>query len=287
MAQKEFNIADQLTVEEIKEIVDLIASNIDNIKTDINNTKNNVVTNNNANSTGILSQKLSYIISTLIGTTSATGGSATTGTLMSKINTIIGYIITNNTANASGNLSQKMTKVINDLSDITTKLNNIVTNTTNVINNGGIIPYSLDIHNLSKNKILNVGCNIQDTSTALQTILNISGKGAISHISLSSSSLNNTLKDLITINLILDNIIYDFSPSNNNTNFNANMFFGYFSRDTDTVSVYKRSDQNGNYLASIPFFKNSLKLQVKRKSTSYDYSSLTGNLIKIYYILAD
>lgn len=42
-----------------------------------------------ASSTGSLSQKMAYIISTLIGVTNATGGTATAGTVMAKLNALI------------------------------------------------------------------------------------------------------------------------------------------------------------------------------------------------------
>ena len=52
-------------------------------------TRNNVATNNTASSTGILSQKLSWIGNTLIGATNNTGATATSGTVMGKLNGLL------------------------------------------------------------------------------------------------------------------------------------------------------------------------------------------------------
>ena len=65
-----------------------------------------------ANSSGSLSQKLSYIISSLIGATNSTGGGASSGTLMAKVNALLsswtstraGYI---DTINTNANNAQK------------------------------------------------------------------------------------------------------------------------------------------------------------------------------------
>ncbi|HCT64218.1 MAG TPA: hypothetical protein DIC60_02935 [Lachnospiraceae bacterium] len=97
----------------------------------VNGKLNAVITNTtastSANASGTLSQKLTYIISTLIGATGATGGTATAGTIMSKLNALLtswtsaraGYVdtintntATNNTANSTGILSQKASYLI-------------------------------------------------------------------------------------------------------------------------------------------------------------------------------
>ena len=121
-----------------------------------------------ANSSGSLSQKLSYIISSLIGATNSTGGGASSGTLMAKVNALLsswtstraGYIdtintnannaqkyadnartyarnaqdntITNNTGNKTGVLSQKLTYLINLLENTTYGLNAIKNQTNNL-----------------------------------------------------------------------------------------------------------------------------------------------------------
>ncbi len=56
-----------------------------------------------ASSTGTLSQKLAYIISTLIGATSATGGTTTAGTAMAKLNAILTNTIVSNFVYVSSN----------------------------------------------------------------------------------------------------------------------------------------------------------------------------------------
>ena len=52
-------------------------------------TRNNVATNNTASATGILSQKLSWIGNTLIGATNNSGATATSGTVMGKLNALL------------------------------------------------------------------------------------------------------------------------------------------------------------------------------------------------------
>lgn len=97
----------------------------------VNGKLNTVISNTSAstssNSSGTLSQKLSYIISTLIGSANATGGSATAGTVMSKLNALLSswtgtragyldnirsYTVTNNSASSTGILSQKLSYLI-------------------------------------------------------------------------------------------------------------------------------------------------------------------------------
>lgn len=97
----------------------------------VNGKLNAVISNTSAstsaNAGGTLSQKLSYIISTLIGSANATGGSATAGTVMSKLNALLSswtgtragyldnirsYTVTNNSASSTGILSQKLSYLI-------------------------------------------------------------------------------------------------------------------------------------------------------------------------------
>ena len=128
----------------------------------------NISGSTTANSSGSLSQKLSYIISSLIGATNSTGGGASSGTLMAKVNALLsswtstraGYIdtintnannaqkyadnartyarnaqdntITNNTGNKTGVLSQKLTYLINLLENTTYGLNAIKNQTNNL-----------------------------------------------------------------------------------------------------------------------------------------------------------
>ena len=121
----------------------------------------NTASSTTANSSGTLSQKLSYIISSLIGTTNSGGGGASSGTLMAKVNALLsswtstraGYIdtlyenaddaklygqmiqkntVVNNTGNKTGILSQKLTYLINLLENTTYGLNAIKNQTNNL-----------------------------------------------------------------------------------------------------------------------------------------------------------
>lgn len=97
----------------------------------VNGKLNAVISNTSAstsaNATGTLSQKLSYIISTLIGSENASGGSSTAGTVMAKLNALISswtstragyvdnirsYTVTDNSASSTGVLSQKLSYLI-------------------------------------------------------------------------------------------------------------------------------------------------------------------------------
>ncbi len=97
----------------------------------VNGKLNAVITNTeestSANASGTLSQKLTYLISSLIGATGSTGGSPSAGTVMAKLNALLtswtstraGYIdqirnytVTNNTESSTGVLSQKLSYLI-------------------------------------------------------------------------------------------------------------------------------------------------------------------------------
>lgn len=76
----------------VKTTVDTLATNWTATRAGyLDNIRAYTVTNNTANATGVLSQKLTYIISTLIGTTGATGGTATAGTVMAKLNGLLKF----------------------------------------------------------------------------------------------------------------------------------------------------------------------------------------------------
>ena len=60
----------------------------------LNTVINNTSASTSANAGGTISQKLSYLISSLIGTANASGGSATAGTVMSKLNALQDTLIT-------------------------------------------------------------------------------------------------------------------------------------------------------------------------------------------------
>lgn len=70
-------------------IMNNVKSVVDTISTNVNSVKSATAASSTANATGTLSQKLTYIISTLIGTTGATGGTATAGTIMAKLNKLL------------------------------------------------------------------------------------------------------------------------------------------------------------------------------------------------------
>lgn len=93
----------------------------------LNTVINNTSASTSANASGTISQKLSYLISSLIGIANASGGSATAGTVMSKLNALLSswtaaragyldnirsYTITNNSASSTGVLSQKLSYLI-------------------------------------------------------------------------------------------------------------------------------------------------------------------------------
>lgn len=116
-----------------------------------NKINTNTEINNSGSATGTLSQKLTHIISSLIGSTSATGGSATTGTIMSKLNALLAswtstragyldnirsYTITNNTASKTGVLSQKESYTHSLLENSTYGLNAIYNK---LVNNNSVI----------------------------------------------------------------------------------------------------------------------------------------------------
>jgi len=54
-------------------------------------------------------------IKALIGLINDTGGTASAGTLMAKLNAVINYVLTNNSGSATGTLSQKLTYIISTL----------------------------------------------------------------------------------------------------------------------------------------------------------------------------
>ncbi len=109
----------------------LIGKKTDSTDETVNGKLNAVISNTSAstsaNASGTISQKLSYLISSLIGTANASGGSATAGTVMSKLNALLSswtaaragyldnirsYTITNNSASSTGVLSQKLSYLI-------------------------------------------------------------------------------------------------------------------------------------------------------------------------------
>lgn len=120
MAEVNIDVAKEASVQTVNTTVNTINTNA---STAVSNTAYSAT----ASSTGSLSQKLAYIISTLVGATNSTGGTTTAGTVMAKLNALLtwftgtwtaaraGYIdnvrsytITNNTASTTGILSQKL-----------------------------------------------------------------------------------------------------------------------------------------------------------------------------------
>ena len=69
--------------------VSTVSTNVNTANTNINAIKTATAASTSASSSGTLSQKLTYIISTLIGATGATGGTETSGTVMAKLNRLL------------------------------------------------------------------------------------------------------------------------------------------------------------------------------------------------------
>ena len=115
-----FIIIDEIT-EKIDEINTSLTTKIDTISGNTTTIINNTKVNNTASGTGSLSQKLSWIGNTLIGATGHTGGSATAGTVMAKLNAAITNTATNNTASTTGTLSQKISSAIANTAATTTE----------------------------------------------------------------------------------------------------------------------------------------------------------------------
>jgi len=107
-----FIIIDEIT-EKINEMNTSLTTKIDTISSNTTTIINNTKVNNTASGTGSLSQKLSWIGNTLIGATGQTGGSATAGTVMAKLNAAITNTAATTTENSSGILSAKLTYLIN------------------------------------------------------------------------------------------------------------------------------------------------------------------------------
>lgn len=102
-----------------------LSSKIDALGTDlsasVNTVKTATATNNTASLTGTLSQKLSYIANSLIGTTNATGGTATTGTVMAKLNKLLKKELTNfaiNTISSQASTTAATEKKVLTLSNV-------------------------------------------------------------------------------------------------------------------------------------------------------------------------
>lgn len=150
----------------IDNLLVMILSRLRKIKTTIDTVQTNTAKNNTASNTGTLSQKLSYIIATLIGATNNTGGSATAGTVMAKLNGIFTnaanaatnatnastyaknaqtYTATNNTASKTGILSQKAAYLIALLENTTYGLSALKT----AINKSGNIQLAGELKTLS------------------------------------------------------------------------------------------------------------------------------------------
>ena len=65
------------------------AGHLDNIKTNVDNIKTNTDKSGTSHKSGTLSQKMNYIISSLLGSTGDTGGSVSAGSVMGKLNAIL------------------------------------------------------------------------------------------------------------------------------------------------------------------------------------------------------
>ena len=69
--------------------VSTVSTNVNTANTNINAIKTATAASTTANASGTLSQKLSWIGNSLIGATGNTGGSATAGTVMGKLNALL------------------------------------------------------------------------------------------------------------------------------------------------------------------------------------------------------
>lgn len=122
-------------------LIDTINTNADTAKTDATEAKNNTATNNVASKTGVLSAKLSYIISSLLENTTYGLNAIKTAinTVDSNVDSIKTSTATNNTASSTGVLSQKLSYIISSLlgnstyglNAIKTAINTVNTNTSN------------------------------------------------------------------------------------------------------------------------------------------------------------
>ena len=122
-------------------LIDTINTNAAAAKTDAAEAKNNTATNNTGSKTGILSQKLSYIIVNLLESTSYGLNAIKTAinTVDGIVDSIKTYTATNNSASKTGVLSQKLSYIIAGLLEnstyglnaIKTAINTISTNTSN------------------------------------------------------------------------------------------------------------------------------------------------------------
>lgn len=65
------------------------AGYLDNIKTNVDNINTNTDKSTTEDKSGTLSQKMNYIISSLLGSTDDTGGSVSAGSVMGKLNAIL------------------------------------------------------------------------------------------------------------------------------------------------------------------------------------------------------
>jgi len=208
-------------------------------------------------------------IKALIGLINDTGGTATAGTLMAKLNAVINYVLTNNSGSATGTLSQKMTKAINDLAAITTKLNDMM-------NNGGMIPYTLDLHKINTTLQKTVSGKVE--STSLTTLVNITGKGVVNNLVLDiTGSTYDRYKGNAIFSLIIDGVTYPVTISYENRSTYLRSFkknFGAYAisegntaQYTHLSNIFATDDERSIYTPAYLRFKSSLKLTGKLSST--------------------
>ena len=90
--------------------IDTLISNLAVIDSIVDTINASTASSTSANASGTLSQKLTYIINSLIGATNNSGGSASAGTVMAKLNTIISNM------GGSGGLSLKIGTTVGNFS---------------------------------------------------------------------------------------------------------------------------------------------------------------------------
>ena len=117
-------------------LIDTINTNAATAKTDATAAKNNTATNNTGSKTGILSQKLSYIIVNLLESTSYGLNAIKTAvsTVDGIVDSIKTYTATNNSASKTGVLSQKLSYIIASLLENSTYGLNAIKTTLNTVN---------------------------------------------------------------------------------------------------------------------------------------------------------
>ena len=91
-----FIIIDEIesAISAVETKIDTVDGIVDTINSNVNTIKTATAASTSASASGTLSQKLSWIGNTLIGATNNTGGTASAGTVMAKLNAILNKVNT-------------------------------------------------------------------------------------------------------------------------------------------------------------------------------------------------